>query len=698
MVGMLVSKLTSSLVQLRHAPRTLELVWAASRKWSVAWVILLLVQGLLPVATVFLVKLLVDGITEAIGQGGRWESVQPIVLYGALMGLVMVVSELLRGAINYVRGVQSELLTDHISSLIHQKSIEVDLAFYESADFYDHLHRARDEAGYRPVTLLENMGSVLQNSITLLAMGAVLIPFGLWLPVALFLSTLPALYVVLRHAVRQHEWRLRTTSDERRSWYYDWLMTTGDTAAELRLFGLGDHFKTTYQSLRRRLRGEKLKLARDQGLAELGAGAVGLVITGAAMAWMVWRALLGLVTLGDLALFYQAFNQGQRLMRSLLDNVGQIYYNSLFLGNLFEFLGLASSVERPASGNATTEDTEMIGRRASRPAIVHPEGADQEVRVPLGQAANHTPHTQEPRISNLESRIDPTINDQRSAERNNSEYGIRNTEFPGAQIRFEKVSFRYPGCKHWALKDFSLELGAGRTTAIVGSNGAGKSTLIKLICRFYDPDKGVVRLDGVDLRELDLDQLRRSITVLFQEPVHYNHTVKENIGFGDIQREVVRREIEAAAEAAGADRPIAGLPHGYETLLGKWFETGAELSVGEWQRIALARAFLRKAPILLLDEPTSAMDSWAETEWLDRLRENTDGQTVLLITHRFTTAMRADVIHVMEDGGIVESGSHAELLDLRGRYSESWRRQVGIEDSSGRGSRVESRTPLIVQR
>lgn len=597
------AKLQGVLCQLRYLRQALALVWSGARCWTLAWATVLLVEGLLPVATVYLTRSLVESLVAALGAGGTWQSVRPTLVLVAIMAGVMLLTELLRSAVRWVRSVQSELLKDQISALIHRKCVAVDLAFYETPEYYDHLHRARIEAGYRPVALLESCGSLLQNSITLIAMIAVLIPFGPWLPVTLLVSTLPAFYLVLHYSLRHHQWRLRTTADERRLWYHDWLLTTGGTAAELRLFGLGDHFRSAYQALRRRLRDERLQLAKDQSLAELGAGAAALLITGASLAWMVWRALQGLVTLGDLALFYQAFNQGQRLMRSLLENVGQLYANSLFLGGLFEFLGL-------------------------EPRVVAP------------------PHP---------------------------------THAPAALtegIRFRNVTFRYPGSHRVALGDFNLTIPARQITALVGPNGAGKSTLIKLLCRLYDPDAGHIELDGVDLRDLRPEELRRLITVVFQEPVHYSATVAENVALGDLAAAPGASQIVAAATTAGAESFIAGLPQGYDTLLGKWFVGGTEPSVGEWQRLALARAFLRQAPIMLLDEPTSAMDSWAEADWLARFHTLAVGRTVVIITHRFTTAMHADIIHVMVDGRIVESGHHYELLSLGGRYAQSWATQM----------------------
>jgi ATP-binding cassette subfamily B protein len=553
-------------------------------------------------AVVYLTRSLVDRLAAAIGAGATWDSLRPFGVLAALLAGTILLTDLLRGITGWVRTAQAELLTDHVTSLIHRQSLAADLAFYEWPEYYDHLHRARGEAGHRPVALLESMGSLLQNGVTLMAMGVVLIPYGLWLPVVLLASTLPALYVVLHFTLRQHQRRLRTTPDERRTWYYDWVLTTGETAAEVRQFALGGHFQALYQALRRRLRRERLRMAKHQAVAELGAGAVALLATGGAMVWMIWQALDGRATLGDLALFYQAFHQGQRLMHTLLQNMGQLYANSLFLGNLFEFLALEPKVIDPPN---------------PRP-------------VPHAMTQG---------------------------------------------IRFDQIAFRYPGSERRALENFNLLIPAGQLVALVGPNGAGKSTLVKLLCRFYDPEAGRIALDGIDLRDLALAELRSRITVLFQTPVHYNATVSENIALGDLTRGS-GPEIQAAARAAGADETIAHLPRGYDQLLGNWFESGTELSVGEWQRIALARAFLRQAPIIALDEPTSAMDPWAEADWLARLRALATGRTALFITHRFTTAMHADIIHVMVGGRIVESGCHQRLLAKGGRYAQSWAAQT----------------------
>ncbi len=590
------SKLRKALAQLPYLPRALRLVWQVARPWTTAWIVLLIVQGLLPAAMVYLTKLVVDGVVLALRNGSL--SVTPLLLLGG----VLLLMEVVRNAIKWVRTVQAELLQDHIASLIHEKSVAVDLAFYELSDYYDHLHRARAEARYRPVALLGNLGALLQNSVTLIAMGAILIPLGPWLALALLLSTLPAFYVVVHYALAEYEWRQRTTTDDRRAWYYDWIMTTADAAAEIRLFGLGKHFQSHYKGLRERLRSERLHLTRRQGFAELAASLIALIVIASALGWMVWKASQGLVTLGELALIYAAFNQGQGLMRTLLENAGQLYGNSLFLGNLFEFLALPSDCR------------------------------------------GGTPWPP-----------------QRDIQRG---------------ITFNRVSFNYPDTTRNALDDFTMTIPSGKIVAIVGPNGAGKSTLLKLLCRFYDPDEGSIAIDGKDLKEFPIDDLRRSITVLFQQPFHYNSTVRDNIRYGDLNLDATEAEINAAIRAAGAEEIISRLPDKERTLLGRWFAGGTELSVGEWQRIALARAFLRRAPIIILDEPTSALDPWAEADWLERFRQLAFGRTSIIITHRFTTAMHADVIHVMDRGRIVESGSHPRLIEQNGLYAQSWSRQM----------------------
>lgn len=587
--------------QLPYLPQAFGLVYKAAGGLTIAWMFLLLIQGVLPVATVYLTKTLVDGIAEVIKNGNGWIGLVVLAPTAAAMIIVMVAIEVFQSVNRWLRTAQSEKVQDSVQELIHEQAMRLDMSFFDHPGYYDQLHRARIDALSRPMALIENAGSLIQSFITLVAMAGVLLTFGLWLPVFLAVGTLPALVVVLRHTLRFHRWRLHNTAAIRKTNYYDMMLTSRDSAAEMRLFQLGSHFREMFMNLRARLRREKVQLARDEAVATAFAALIGLASMAAALLWMAYRASRGLLSLGDLALFVQAFFQGQRMMRQLLGSAGEIYRNIMFLENLFEFLALKPIISDPA----------------------HP-----------------APH--------------PSL--QKALE-------------------LRDVTFCYPGSERVALDSFSLKIPAGQITALVGENGAGKTTLIKLLCRFYDPQKGAVLIDGQDIRNLSAEELRRRITVLFQDPVRYHDTVFNNIALGDIASHPQLAQIEEAARSAGADTPILRLPHMYSAVLGKWFG-GAELSGGEWQRLALARAFLRRAELIILDEPTSSMDSWAEADWLSRFRKLVEGRTALIITHRFTTAMQADTIHVLDRGRIIESGAHDQLLASGGRYATSWTQQM----------------------
>ena len=243
-------------------------------------------------------------------------------------------------------------------------------------------------------------------------------------------------------------------------------------------------------------------------------------------------------------------------------------------------------------------------------------------------------------------------------------------------IVLDHVSFQYPAGTRKVFEDISLTIRPGEVAALVGENGSGKTTLIKLLCRLYDPTGGTITMDGVDLRQFATKALRREIAIIFQDYAHYHLTARENIWFGNIDLPPDHEQVIAAARRAGADDIIRSLPHGYETILGKRFEHGEELSIGEWQKVALARAFMRDAQIIVLDEPTSSMDAKAEYEVFQSFRQLVSGRTAILISHRFSTVRMADRIYVLKQGSVIEGGTHEELIKRQGVYADLFEKQA----------------------
>jgi ATP-binding cassette subfamily B protein len=595
------------LSQLKYVPRALWLVWNAASGWALASTVLLVIQGLLPVFTVYLTRELVNAIVAVIDSDGDWETLQTALFTIMLMGAVMLISELLDRVQSYINMLLADQTQDHMYNLIHNKTVSLDMQFYESTSYYDQLKRATSDALSQPLSLLQNISIFIQSCITLLAMIGVLFTFAWWIPLLTLLGTLPAFWVSMSTSRRIYKWKLLNTINQRRLGYYHQTLTSDKAAAELRLFNLGDHFKPAYNHLRRKLRNEQLAIRRKALMSQLVASLTSLLIMALIMGWMLLQAFQGQYNLGDLTMFWQSLNQGGRFMKKLLNGVNSIYNNLLFLEDLFTFLDLEPQLTDPAD----------------------------PVKVQSGLKQG---------------------------------------------IELKGVTFSYPDSKLTALKDFNLTIPSGKIVAIVGKNGAGKSTLLKLLCRFYDPQKGGITWDGVDLRAMSQAELRRRITVLFQKPQSFDESAGDNIRFGDLANQPTLEQVKAAAVAGGAQSIIDKLPDGYETLLGKRFGQ-SEMSVGEWQRLSLARAFVRQADLVILDEPTSAMDSWAENEWMERFRGLVDGRTAVIITHRFSTAMQADIIHVMIDGRIVESGTHSELVARDGRYSQSWLKQMRDAES-----------------
>ncbi|QQS41999.1 MAG: ABC transporter ATP-binding protein [Acidobacteriota bacterium] len=591
---------------LEHWKRALAIVWSSAPGFTAVWAIFLLVQGVLPVAFVYLTKIVIDSIVAANAGGGKWDDVGEAVFYLVVMGGTLLVAEVVKHLGVWIRAAQAESIADSISDMVHRQAVRLDIVNYETPEYHDLMERARGESSGKPLELLESLGGSIRDGITVLAFAAILFSYAWWLPAVVILGAVPSLIVAYRLDRDYHRWWKASSNERRWASYYDAMLVHSDAAAEIRVFDLGRHFRNLYQGVRQKIRAEKLRHLRRQGTSRIAAGAFALVTAGGAVAWMAYRVLYGFASLGDLGVFYQIFSRGQSLVGSLLGSAGTVANNSLYLENLFDFLDLEPKIVGP-------EKPAPIFDRVSR------------------------------------------------------------------SIEFRNVEFSYPGSTRPALSDFDLELPANKVTALVGVNGAGKSTAVKLLLRFYDPDRGSVLIDGTDIRNFDPVELRRRASVLFQFPMQYHARAGESIALGAADIETDTERVLESSANAGAHEFISRLPEGYETLLGKWFVDGAELSGGEWQRLALARAFYRRAPIVLLDEPTSFMDSWSEADWFERLRSMTERKTGLLITHRFSIAKRADVIHVIDRGRIVESGSHSELVRSGGAYAASWDEQMRLD-------------------
>lgn len=636
------ARIRKAMLVLRGTPRVLKLLWEASPASTFGVIALNCLLGLIPLGQIALGKMIVDTVAVAASTGmahddsfsSAIQQLMPqLIPILVLMAVLNFLNHLLDPSVRLLNQNLGALLTRKVTVMIMEKANSLaDISFFDDPKFYDKLEKARQESGHRPISMLFNLALILRSSMGLGSMLLVLLLYNPWLAIVVTALAIPHLIVQFQH--QEESWKLNDweVPEVRRMHYFSRIATDRDTAKEVRLLGLGDYFIGEYEKKFKDFHDRHATLRLKQWTRNVSLGSISAIGYIGACAYIVFEAAVSRITLGSMTLYTGAVSQIEGGLLSMVWGLAGLYESNLFLNHLFEFLDVQPAIATSPAGG---------GRRAP--------------------------------------------------ERINEGIELRN------------VGFRYPDSDKAVLEDVSFKILPGQTVALVGENGAGKTTLVKLLTRLYDPSTGTVLVDGVDIKELDLEDWRRRVAVAFQDFGRYHQSARENIGIGDIDRLAMLDVIEAAADRSGARAVVDKLDHGFETLLGAWFsnsDRGADISGGEWQKLALARTFMRVPPedkdrdnadgnsnsddsdsprhtaLLILDEPTAALDVQSEAALYSRFHELSRGRTALLISHRFSTVRMADIILVLENGKILEQGSHEELIALGGRYAELYNMQA----------------------
>ena len=620
---------------LRHVPALVKMVWSTHRGYTAAMVALRFLRALVPIATLWVGKLIIDVVVASLDAGPDYSRLWRLV---ALEIAIVVVGEMLARASSLFESLLGDLFSNVISVRLMQHAATLDLAQFEDPEFYDHLERARRQTVGR-IGLLTALLGMAQDGLTLLTLGAALLVYSPWLMLLLAVAVIPSFLGETHYAALGYSLLFRRTPERRLLDYLRFVGASDDTAKEVQMFGLAPWLTERYRTLADRFYEENKDLSIRRAVVGTGLSLIGTLGYYGAYAIILVQAVRGEISVGSLTFLAGSFARSRGLIQGLLLGASGIHEQALYLRDLFLFFEM-------------------------KPTIASKPGAP-EVPRPL------------------------------------------RTGFV-----FDDVGFRYPGSERWAVRHVSFTLRPGERVALVGENGAGKTTLTKLLARLYDPTEGRITLDGVDLRDYDLTSLRQTIGVIFQDFVRFDMRFDENIGVGEIDS--ARSYLDSAAARQGADgRPgtdgaagtsvpgdaapaspalpdglriaaeqslatslLPRLPDGYRQMLGRRFEEGVDLSGGEWQKIALARAYMRDAQVLILDEPTAALDARAEYEVFVRFSELMAGRTAVLISHRFSTVRMADRIIVLKDGHVVEEGTHDALVERGGLYGELFAMQA----------------------
>ena len=585
---------------LRNVPAVLKIVWDSGPAVVVFGLVSRLFASLLPVALLWITKLIIDGIVRAVStrqavQSNFWW------LVAAEFSLAVLTSILAR-AIDYSDSLLADKYTRHVSIRVMNHAASLDLVTYEDPVFYDRLERARVQATDR-LGMIQAIGRLIQQAITTLTLSISIMLFSPWLMLLLIAGVLPAFLGESHFAFLGYAKNFRQTPIRRQLDYLRVLGGSKEAAKELKLFGLKGFLSERFARLSDEIYKENVALSRRKLIAGALLSVVGTMGYYSAYVFVIWRTVNGALSIGTLTFLAGAIQQASSNIQQIFSTLAGIADQALFLTDLLAFFGMQATI------------------RSKPGALPAPR----------------------PMLRGFE---------------------------------FQNVSFHYPGSSRLVLNRLDFQLRPGERVALIGENGQGKTTIVKLITRLYDPSEGRILLDGVDLREYDLEDLHREMGVIFQDFMRYEMTARENIAVGRLEEISNLELLEEAARKSMADHVIERLPQGYEQMLGRRFDQGVDLSGGEWQKVALARAYLRDAQLLILDEPTAALDAPSEFEVFRRFSELTAGKTALFISHRFSTVRMADRIVVLDSGRIVEEGSHDQLSSLGGRYAEMFEMQA----------------------